>query len=565
MKKKNNVFQRLVRKNWGYLALEIVSSYIVTKSLLVGNDKISDAIDRMLQGTITGYIDASFWLLMAGLVAAGFVFTIVQTVSTKRFAANMLKGFRSISARRVLELHYRYFDTHTCAQVLNNFISDSDKMSQYYAELLPDIVVSVINVGAILFSIARVDMVLTVFLMVLVPVMTLISRYASKKVSYLTAKHWELVDEVNAMAYDGLQGMSVARSFCLESALFKRIKEANYRLLRYEYKRNAIQSVSWLLGDLVTSMPGIFLGILALVRVQAGYISAGEMAYFLLLLDRVVHPLGQLPILFIEAKTALVSKKRLEQLLEYEAEHGGDKSFDAEAEEIIRFENVEFSYDEKGKKVLSDCSFSIRRGQQAAFIGESGGGKSTLFKLICGLYEPTAGKVYVMGRDVAESDILSLRKHIALVSQDCFLFPESIAWNVACGMEQVTMEQVVEACKKAQIHDFIMTLPKGYETNVGERGNLLSGGQRQRIAIARALLKGAEILLFDEPTAAVDVDNENLIKEALKEASKGKTVLTIAHRLNTIKDADCIYALKEGVIIQQKKADVFSEQGAYRE
>lgn len=565
MKRQNNIFQELVRKNWGYLVIEIVSSYLVTRSLLIGNNKISDAIDRMLEGSIAGYINARFWLLMAGLVAAGFVFTIVQTVSTRRFAVNMLTGFRSASARKVLELHYRYFDTHTSAQVLNNFISDSDKMSQYYAEILPHIVTSVINVGVILLSIGRVDVVLTVLLAVLVPVMTFISRYASKKVSYLTGKHWELVDEVNEMAYDGLQGMSVVRSFCLESALFKRIREANYRLLRYEYKRNAVQSISWLLGDLVTSMPGVLLGIIALLRVQAGYISAGEMAYFLLLLDRIVHPLGQLPLLFIEAKTALVSKKRLEQLLEYETEHSGNKSFDTEAEEIIRFEHVEFSYDAKGKKVLSDCSFSVRRGQQAAFIGESGGGKSTLFKLICGLYEPTAGKVLVMGRNVAESDISSLREHIAIVSQDCFLFPESIAWNVACGMEQVTMEQVVDACKKAQIHDFIMSLPKGYETNVGERGNLLSGGQKQRIAIARALLKQAEIILFDEPTAAVDVENENLIQEALKEAAKGKTVLTIAHRLNTIKDADCIYALKEGVIIKQEKADVFSDREVYRE
>lgn len=570
MGKRKNVFTELLYKNGIYLVIEIISSYIVTQSLLIGNQKISEAIDRMLSGTIWGYMDAKFWLFMLFLVIAGFVFTVVQNVSTRKFAVNMLAGFRRVSAKRVMEQQYRYFDSHSSAQVLNHFISDSQKLAQYYSENLPNMITCLVNVGVILIAIARVDMMLTLLLVVLVPVMTFISRYANKKVSYLTGRHWELVDEVNEMAYDGLQGMEVVRGFCLESALLRKIKEANERLLRYEYKRNAIQSISWLLGDLVTNMPGILLGMIALLRVLAGYITAGEMAYFLLLLDRVVHPLGTLPGLFMEAKVALVSKERLEQLLEHETEHSGETDFQTDLEEIIRFEDVVFSYHKKEEKeseqvkkgksvpsktVLKGCSFSVKKGENVAFIGKSGGGKSTLFKLLCGLYEPSAGSIHIMGRDIVESDLKALREHIAIVSQDCFLFPKSIAWNVACGMDDVTKEQVVEACKKAQIHDFIMTLPQGYETNVGERGNLLSGGQKQRVAIARALIKNADIILFDEPTAAVDVENENLIKKAMKEAVKGKTILTIAHRLNTIQDADRIYVLEDGTLREQSMAE----------
>ena len=190
--------------------------------------------------------------------------------------------------------------------------------------------------------------------------------------------------------------------------------------------------------------------------------------------------------------------------------------------------------------MLSDFNLDVRNGQNIAFVGESGGGKSTIFKLICGLYEADSGHISLFGKDMGKCSLDDLRKDIAIVSQDTFLFPYSIAWNIACGDDNPDMDRIQACCIMARIHDDIMAMPSGYETNVGERGDLISGGQKQRIAIARALYKNAKLILFDEPTASVDVDNENQIKLALDNIKNQCTVITIAHRLNTIIDADCI-------------------------
>ena len=220
----------------------------------------------------------------------------------------------------------------------------------------------------------------------------------------------------------------------------------------------------------------------------------------------------------------------------------------------VSFQNVSFSYD-SSVQVLSDFNLDVRNGQNIAFVGESGGGKSTIFKLICGLYEADSGHISLFGKDISKYPLDDLRKDIAIVSQDTFLFPYSIAWNIACGDDNPDMDRIQECCIMARIHDDIMAMPSGYETNVGERGDLISGGQKQRIAIARALYKNAKLILFDEPTASVDVDNENQIKLALDNIKNQCTVITIAHRLNTIIDSDCIYVLHRGRIVESGTYD----------
>ena len=219
----------------------------------------------------------------------------------------------------------------------------------------------------------------------------------------------------------------------------------------------------------------------------------------------------------------------------------------------------------KENNVLKNFNVNIEAGKNVAFVGSSGGGKSTIFKLICGLYEVNGGTVEIFGKRIGEENIDLIRKDIALVSQDTYLFPETIAWNVACGDESVSMERIIECCKKARIHDDIMKMPQGYNTDAGERGNMLSGGQKQRIAIARALLKDARLILFDEPTASVDIENEEKIKQAIEEIKENHTIITIAHRLNTIENADCIYVVDNGVIAESGTHDeLIAGNGIYK-
>lgn len=552
--KKNNIFTKLFIKNSPLFLIEIVSAYIATKVLLLGNTKISQAIDALFGNRISECFNKDFWIYVSVLVVAGFVFTYIQTYSTKAFAVNMQTGFRREAGKKLPVLQFKYFDTHTSARVLNNFIDDVAKISEYYSELLPNIVTTVITSVTILITLAGIDIVMTMIIVAIVPVMSLLTSLTGNMVSKLTRKHTEYNDEVNELAYDAINGIQVVKSFNLEGYFKNKIRKTLKTILKFEYRRNAVSSIGWITANIVFTAPYIILSIFALYRVQSGNLTVGEMTYFILLLDRVLDPLGNLPFMMIDAKIDLVSKHRLQELMNYPEERsdavieGGDAD-NNNGDIAVEFKNVTFGY-VNDVEVLNNLSVSIGDNTNVAFVGASGGGKSTIFKLICGLYTADSGSVRVFGKNVAKCRLDELRQDIALVSQDTYLFPESIAWNVACGDETVEMERITECCKRARIHDDIMQMPQGYQTNVGERGNRLSGGQKQRIAIARALLKNAKLILFDEPTASVDVDNEEQIKQALNDIKGDHTIITIAHRLNTIDNADCIYVLDGGVIAE---------------
>lgn len=587
--KNKNIFTKIFIKNIPLFFIEILSAYIATKVLVLGNTKISQAIDALFNNTISEYINKQFWMYVAVLVAAGFIFTYIQTYATKVFAVNMQTDFRREAGKKLPELQFKYFDSHLSARVLNNFIDDVAKISEYYSELLPDIVKTIITSVTIFITLIKVDRVTALLLLVIIPVMAVITSFTGNMVSKLTRKHTEYNDEVNELAYDAINGISVVKSFNLENYFKNKIKNTLKTILKFEYRRNAISSIGWATGSLVSTAPYIILSIFALHRVLSGNLTVGGMTYFILFMDRLLQPLGNLPYMIIDAKIDLVSKNRLKELMNYPVETNMENSEDntgdfskksdstgknsniVNADKIgknnnaaVVFKDVTFSY-VKGNNVLKNFNVNIEAGKNVAFVGSSGGGKSTIFKLICGLYEVNGGTVEIFGKRIGEESIDLIRKDIALVSQDTYLFPETIAWNVACGDESVSMERIIECCKKARIHDDIMKMPQGYNTDAGERGNMLSGGQKQRIAIARALLKDARLILFDEPTASVDIENEEKIKQAIEEIKENHTIITIAHRLNTIENADCIYVVDNGVIAESGTHDeLIAGNGIYK-
>lgn len=560
-------------RNAYMLLLFVLFSVLLNEVIILGNDLVAQAADEVLGGQQIDF--AAFIMPLVWLTALGSVAAYVKSISGSYYSAMVQRDVRASLSGHLVRLPFSYFDKKSSAGILTRLTSDMDELGRFFSEILPNLLVNVVIVVTSTVYLVQMDAMLIIVLFASYPVMLVVADRLSKKLAEIARKLRTHMDVCNDKAYDAIQGIVIGRSYNLYEVQKKEIDAAIDSKVEQACRSTRISSMGWVLKNVITTIPVIVCYLFALHETLQGRITVGEMLAFTVLLGRILSPIGDIVFCANDIREVGVSLRRLQEIFDQKEERTGGKAYaqmqgDDDNEKptaAIEWDNVSFRYDRSEERpVLSGMSFVIESGGQTAFVGGSGEGKTTIFKLLCGFYDKDGGQYRLFGHSFEEWDLKAARDCFSEVSQNVFLLPGTIWQNVACGKENATRGEVEEACRNANIHDFIMQLPDGYETLVGERGVRLSGGQRQRISIARAFLKDAPILLLDEPTAAVDVETEQKIQEAIERVTVGRTVVIIAHRLSTIRNAKRIYVVSGGRIAETgTHEELLERRGIYAE
>ena len=502
-----------------------------------------------------------------------FVTYIVQslckyyvTYQGHMMGANMERDMRRELFDHYQELSFSYYSRNNSGQMMSKLVSDLFDISEFAHHGPENLFISLVKiVGAFIFLVF-INRKLALPLIILVIVMFVFSFRQNAKMQETFMENRRKIGDVNASLQDTLSGIRVVQSFANEDIEREKFKKSNEAFL--VSKRDNYHCMG---GFMSSNL--FFQGMMYLVTlVYGGYLIAqgemqtGDLAMYALYIGIFISPIQILVELVEMMQKGLSGFRRFLDVMETESEIK-DADDAVELKDVkghVCYDHVSFHYSDDETPVLSDISIDIPAGRSIALVGPSGSGKTTICSLLPRFYDVTGGSITVDGKDIRGLTLKSLRSQIGMVQQDVYLFDGTIKDNIAYGKPGATDDEIIKAAKCASIHDFIMELPDGYDTYVGERGTRLSGGQKQRISIARVFLKNPPILILDEATSALDNESERWIQKSLEELSKNRTTITIAHRLSTIRDADEIIVITEdGIAERGTHAELLEKNGLY--
>ena len=513
--------------------------------------------------------DAILWALLP-ITLVLLVMYMIQTGCKYyvSYQGHMMGAYMERDMRQQLFDHYErlsfsYYDQNNSGQMMSKLVSDLFDISEFAHHGPENLFISLIKIIGSFVFLFLINWKLAIPLLVIVAIMLFFSYGQNKKMQATFMDNRRKIGNLNSSLQDTLAGIRVVQSFAnedIEREKFKKSnqgflssKNANYRCM------GSFTGGNLFFQGMMYLMTLVFGGWL----IAHGQMESADLAMYALYIGIFISPIQILVELTEMMQKGLSGFRRFLDVVETEPEIVDAE--DAEPLENIkghvRYEHVSFHYNDDDSLVLDDVSFDIQEGKSIALVGASGSGKTTICSLLPRFYDVSEGRITIDGKDVRKLTLQSLREQIGLVQQDVYLFCGSIRENIAYGRPDASMEEIIEAAKKANIHEFIMELPDGYETFVGERGIRLSGGQKQRISIARVFLKNPPILILDEATSALDNESERFIQQSLEELAKDRTTITIAHRLSTIRNADEILVVAENGIVECGTHDELLEKG----
>ena len=521
-----------------------------------------------LQRFVPSHFRNAWTVVAVALVGSAIIKSICDylgTVLANKAGFGMITDIRNDLYDSVLRRSTAFFQRNPTGALISTLISDVERvqaaMATVMSDFLQQIFTLVFMIGAVILTGGSMAWVLLLF----VPVIVSSARRIGRSVRKTTRRGQDKLAEIQNIVHETITGNGIVKAFGMELWEMNRFRKAADRLLSANMRSVAIQSISSPLMDALGAVAIALLLLFGRDRIMHHGMSAGSFVAFLIATFTLYDPVRKMPVYYNNFQQAVGASQEIFKFIDEQDEVVERKkaitlkSFGG----LIEFRDVHFGYERDGKtkEVLHGISLTVRRGEVVALVGPSGAGKSTLVNLLPRFFDVTDGAILLDEHDVRDLTIVSLRKQIGKVTQETVLFNDTVRNNIAYGQPDVPMERIEAAAKAALAHDFILRMPNGYNTMIGERGARLSGGERQRLAIARAILKDAPILILDEATSALDTESEAAVQAALANLMQGRTVLVIAHRLSTVRRADRIAVIEHGSVTQLGSHDELLAQG----
>ncbi|MBE6691595.1 MAG: ABC transporter ATP-binding protein [Ruminococcaceae bacterium] len=549
------------------MALDMLASLLISLIgmvyPIVTNRMLNDYIPNKMYRTIiiAGAIVLALYLLR--MLLRYFVQYYGHVIGVR-----MQSQMRKDLFAHLQKLPFRFYDNHETGRIMTRITSDLFEVCELAHHGPENLLISAVMIVLSFIYLMTIDWILTLIIFACVPILVIVTMHYRKAMKRAFDDRRKSNATINAAVESSITGIRVTKAYtngALETAKFEKGDEAFVDSSRAAYKAMAKFHSS---TSFITDIFNVFILIAGGLFLYAGRISFGDYSTFIVSVNLFINPVNMLIGFMEQFQNGVSGFKRFVEIMEEQPECDAPDARElTNVQGEIAFEDVSFSYEE-GKEVLHHVDLQLQRGKKLALVGPSGGGKTTLCHLLPNFYrlEQGQGRILIDGTDVRELTLGSVRRHIGIVQQDVFLFVGTIRENILYGRPDATEAEMQEAARRANIHDYIMSLEKGYDTEIGERGVKLSGGQKQRLSIARVFLKDPAILILDEATSALDNTTEILIQQALDELCKGRTTLVVAHRLSTIRNADEIAVVQNGRVTERgTHEELIAGGGTYRD